>query len=242
MTFLIDVPATGGRTPVFANTNCSSGPTQCLRPNRPPRQGQPFRRRAAPWSLSRRCPGPSRCSRRRRPSPSHCGRRSRPGPRPSWQRAPADPPFGFRRDLLDAPLLVDWFALEDFEPFLRAEVRRRRAVVEPVLRVPLERRVPERFDRVVFVCGICLLSWIEFALIRSYPPKKATTHISLNVCLSRTLCGDLRKALRAMRSSGADAPASGGRRPWPGPAVTAVWSFRPGRLCGCGRTRLRRGA
>ncbi len=85
---------------------------------------------------------------------------ARPGIRPS----------GFLRDLLDAPLLVDWFALEDFEPFLRAEVRRRRAVVEPVLRVPLERRVPERFDRVVFVCGICLLSWIEFALIRSYPP------------------------------------------------------------------------
>jgi len=87
-------------------------------------------------------------------------------------------PVGFLCDLLDAPLLVDRFALEDFEPFLRAEVRRRRTVVEPVRRLPLERRVPERFDRVVFVGGICLLSSIEFALIRSYPPKNATTHIS----------------------------------------------------------------
>ena len=205
MTLLIDVPATGGRTPVFANTNCSSGPTQCLRPNLPSRQGQPFRRRAAPWSLSRRCPGPSRCSRRRRPSPSHCGRRSRPGPRPSWQPPGTRPVFD----------LVDWFALEDFEPFLRAEVRRRRAVVEPVLRVPLERRVPERFDRVVFVCGICVLSWIEFALIRSYPPKKATTHISLNVCLSRTLCGDLRKA----RCEAAALLLVAGARPARGPSL-----------------------
>jgi hypothetical protein len=55
--------------------------------------------------------------------------------------------------------LVDRFALEDFEPLRRAEVRR--AVVEPVLRVPLERLPPERPDRVVFVWGICLLSWIE---------------------------------------------------------------------------------
>jgi hypothetical protein len=78
---------------------------------------------------------------------------------PSANRAELEiRPAGFLRDLLDAPLLVDRFALEVFEPFLCAEVRRRRTVVEPVLRVSLERRVPERFDRVVFVCGICLLS------------------------------------------------------------------------------------
>jgi hypothetical protein len=71
-------------------------------------------------------------------------------------------PAGFLRDLLRAPLLVDRFALEDFEPLRRAEVRRGRTVVEPVLRVPLERLPPERFDRVVFVWGICLLSWIEW--------------------------------------------------------------------------------
>ena len=97
---------------------------------------------------------------------------------PSVDRArPEIRSAGFLRDLLDALFLVDRFALEDFEPFRRAEVRRRRTVVEPVPRVPLERRVPERLDRVVFVCGICLLSWIEFALIRSYPQKKTTTPV-----------------------------------------------------------------
>jgi hypothetical protein len=56
----IDVRADFGRTPAFANTNCSSGPTRCLQPAQ---RDQSLRRRPRPWPCSRPC--------RRRPGPCH---------------------------------------------------------------------------------------------------------------------------------------------------------------------------
>jgi hypothetical protein len=68
-------------------------------------------------------------------------------------------PADLLRVLLGALLLVERLALADFEPLLRAELRRERTVFEPVLRVaPPERLLPARFDPVVLVWGICPLS------------------------------------------------------------------------------------